>query len=348
MIIILLKKITATALALSIAASGAAGYFHSDNLYESSKNSFTISANAANVKVAQPKLKLVLANSDRVYVSITNLNQFNGKTVFNLYINNRLVRRNITYASLKKGKGYIIFMNDGVNHLKANTRYQVKVNAVCNKTKSACSPVLNVKTPSATYFNINNGTPIYSLRGKKMSANTRASSRQAVKGGLSTDKGVLTAGKALKNNNAAYIRILEGKYKGKYVKSSDSRAYRITSSDYKRRIVSEYAASMNGGSYVWGGASYKATDCSGLTMQAYARIGVNLPHSSNAQASCGRTVSRNNMLPGDILILNGGGHIAMYIGNNQMVHAMNYYDGIKIQPVSYLQYYTVNDVRRII
>ena len=178
---------------------------------------------------------------------------------------------------------------------------------------------------------------------------TKTTERQSVVCRLSNAKGTLVSNLSAKVYSGTYVKITEGAYKGKYVKlDGGKKVYRISESEAKRRIVSDYAASMDGGRYVWGGSSFKATDCSGLTMQAYSKIGVNISHSVRTQATKGKAVSVNSMKPGDILVLNNYSHVAMYIGNNKMVHAMNSRDGIKIQPVSYLKYYSVNTVRRLI
>jgi cell wall-associated NlpC family hydrolase len=105
---------------------------------------------------------------------------------------------------------------------------------------------------------------------------------------------------------------------------------------------------MDGGKYVWGAASYRRTDCSGLTMQCYSQIGVNLSHSVRAQATAGKSVSMSGIQPGDLIILNNRSHIAMYIGDGKMVHAMNSRDGIKVESVSKLKYYRLDGIRRII
>ena len=113
--------------------------------------------------------------------------------------------------------------------------------------------------------------------------------------------------------------------------------------------VVAYAKSNAGGSYVSCGERYRATDCSGLTMLAYRQIGVNLPHSAYGQMLRGKRVSAANMQPGDIIVANGYNHAMMYIGNGQLVHAMNWRDGIRIQSASTAMYYNpVNCIVRII
>lgn len=74
--------------------------------------------------------------------------------------------------------------------------------------------------------------------------------------------------------------------------------------------------------YRWGGAS-PATgfDCSGLVRWAYARVGIDLPHSSYALYEEGRRVRESRIEPGDILVFEGLGHVGLYVGDGRMVHS---------------------------
>jgi cell wall-associated NlpC family hydrolase len=83
--------------------------------------------------------------------------------------------------------------------------------------------------------------------------------------------------------------------------------------------------------YQWGGAS-PATgfDCSGFVMYVYAQIGVSLPHQAAAQYGYGVYVSRDQLQPGDLVFFNGLGHMGMYIGGGQFIHAPHTGDVVKI------------------
>jgi cell wall-associated NlpC family hydrolase len=83
--------------------------------------------------------------------------------------------------------------------------------------------------------------------------------------------------------------------------------------------------------YVWGGAS-PATgfDCSGFVMYVFAQVGVYLPHNAAAQWAYGVSVSRDQLAPGDLVFFEGLGHVGIYIGNDEFVHAPHTGDVVKI------------------
>lgn len=108
----------------------------------------------------------------------------------------------------------------------------------------------------------------------------------------------------------------------------------------KRTQIANYATQFLGNPYVWGGTSLtNGADCSGFTMAVMSHFGVSLPHHSGSQASCGRAISSSEKRPGDLIFYtNSSGtinHVALYIGNGQVVHASNPSSGIKISNWNY-------------
>ncbi len=75
--------------------------------------------------------------------------------------------------------------------------------------------------------------------------------------------------------------------------------------------------------YVWGGASPSGFDCSGLVMYVYAQLGVSLPHYTVSQYNYANSVyvPRSELEPGDLVFFDGLGHVGIYIGNNEFIHA---------------------------
>ena len=86
--------------------------------------------------------------------------------------------------------------------------------------------------------------------------------------------------------------------------------------------------------YVWGGASPSGFDCSGFTMYVYSKVGVSLPHSSYAQYGYGSPVPRSDLQPGDLVFFDGLGHVGLYIGGGQFIHAPHTGDVVKISSIS--------------
>lgn len=96
------------------------------------------------------------------------------------------------------------------------------------------------------------------------------------------------------------------------------------------QAVVNYALQFVGNPYVWGGTSLtNGCDCSGFVQQVYANFGIGLSRTTYTQANEGVAVSYDEMQPGDVI--NYGGHTAIYIGNNQIVHAANENLGIIVQ-----------------
>jgi peptidoglycan DL-endopeptidase CwlO len=86
--------------------------------------------------------------------------------------------------------------------------------------------------------------------------------------------------------------------------------------------------------YQWGGGDPSGFDCSGFTSYVFAQVGVSLPHYTGAQWAMGVPVSQDELAPGDLVFFNGLGHVGLYIGGGQFVHAPHTGDVVKISSLS--------------
>jgi cell wall-associated NlpC family hydrolase len=86
--------------------------------------------------------------------------------------------------------------------------------------------------------------------------------------------------------------------------------------------------------YVWGGSSPSGFDCSGFVMYVYAQVGVSLPHYTGAQWSMGVPVASGDLQPGDLVFFDGLGHVGIYIGGGEFIHAPHTGDVVRIDSLS--------------
>ncbi len=108
----------------------------------------------------------------------------------------------------------------------------------------------------------------------------------------------------------------------------------------KGQDIANFACKYIGNPYVAGGTSLtNGADCSGFVMAVYQNFGISLPRSSYAQSTAGRGVSYSEARPGDVIYY--GGHVGIYIGNGQIVHASTERTGIKITSATYRSIITV-------
>ncbi len=105
------------------------------------------------------------------------------------------------------------------------------------------------------------------------------------------------------------------------------------------------ALSQLGKPYVYGASSPRVGfDCSGLVMWAYGRVGVRLPHSSQAMMHLGQRVSRHALRRGDLVISNGGGHVGIYLGHGLVLHAPHTGAVVSRSP---LAWWSITMIRRV-
>ena len=114
--------------------------------------------------------------------------------------------------------------------------------------------------------------------------------------------------------------------------SSSSSSYVPAASASSTDLVS-FALQFVGVPYVWGGESPSGWDCSGFVKYVFAQYGVSMPHSSYSMGGMGYAVPNGQQQPGDLVCY--GGHVGIYIGNGQLVHASDYGVGTIVSDLSY-------------
>lgn len=118
-------------------------------------------------------------------------------------------------------------------------------------------------------------------------------------------------------------------------KNSDGKTFSgdLPSDDMGRKVA-DYALNFVGNPYVWGGESLeKGADCSGFVLAVYKHFGISLPHNANTQRNYGNGYTLKTAKAGDLICYDG--HIGIYIGNNQIVHAMDHAHGMTVSTIGY-------------
>ncbi len=140
-------------------------------------------------------------------------------------------------------------------------------------------------------------------------------------------------------------QVPSGNQSSQNTQSAQSSQASVPTASSMGQSIANYALQFVGNPYVYGGTSLtNGADCSGFVMSVYKHFGINLPRTSGEQGKCGTNVGGlANAVPGDLVSYSG--HIGIYIGNGQIVHASSAKTGIK---VSNANYRTILSVRRIV
>ncbi len=154
-------------------------------------------------------------------------------------------------------------------------------------------------------------------------------------------------------NDAAYVSTRDNNVEVRYaleeaIKFSPLQEIADRQAARRAKIVN-FALQYVGNPYVWGGVSLtRGADCSGFVQSVMKNFGISLPRVSSSQAACGKAVTSGQMRPGDLIFYaNSRGtvnHVAMYIGNGQVVHAANRRSGIRISTWNYRTPYRIRNV----
>lgn len=135
-------------------------------------------------------------------------------------------------------------------------------------------------------------------------------------------------------------------------KQSNSESINLSSGEQQtsssRQKIVDYAVQFVGNPYVYGGTSLtNGTDCSGFTQGIYRHFGVSINRTSREQANNGKSISLDNVKPGDLVFYKNGstiGHVALYIGDGKVVHASCERVGITISNMYYRTPYCARNV----
>jgi cell wall-associated NlpC family hydrolase len=120
--------------------------------------------------------------------------------------------------------------------------------------------------------------------------------------------------------------------------STSTAATQILAPNATAQAAVNTAMAQVGKPYAWAGAGPNAFDCSGLAQYAFKAARITLPHSTGSQAKLGTPVARTALKPGDLVFFYGGGHVGIYIGNDQVVHAPTAGDVVKVTKIAYMPF----------
>ena len=203
-----------------------------------------------------------------------------------------------------------------------------------------------------------------------------------VRDGQGTDASILTqisqgeeytiTGEAVEGWYPVQVGDIDGWVSGDYIETETSYSYGETKEEEEQRIAEEkaieeqkaqeqaaqeadaeaastgqavidYACQFIGNPYVWGGTSLTdGADCSGFVQSVYAHFGVSLPRTSYDMRSAGYGVNYEEALPGDLILYDG--HVGLYMGDGNIVNAMNEEQGIGICSATYTNIVAVRRV----
>lgn len=120
---------------------------------------------------------------------------------------------------------------------------------------------------------------------------------------------------------------------GNYVTAKPAVRAASTTTSSRGQAAVAFAYAQIGKPYRYGATGPSSYDCSGLTGAAWKAAGVSIPRTSGAQMGLPR-VSKSALRPGDIVVFYGGGHVGLYIGNGQVIHAPRTGQNVKIAPLN--------------
>ncbi|HZQ81004.1 MAG TPA: C40 family peptidase [Gaiellaceae bacterium] len=128
-----------------------------------------------------------------------------------------------------------------------------------------------------------------------------------------------------------------------------ARATRATTIAREQQRIVTFARRYIGVPYSYGGTSPRSGfDCSGFTRFVYAHFGISLPHYSGAQFDLGHRVLRGRLRPGDLVFFDGLGHVGIYVGHGDFIHAPHTGTRVQITPLAGWYSSLFDGARRIV
>jgi len=128
-----------------------------------------------------------------------------------------------------------------------------------------------------------------------------------------------------------------------------TRMSRATAIAHEQQRIVRFARRFVGVRYVYGGTSPRSGfDCSGFTRFVYAHFGISLPHFSGAQFDLGHRVARGRLRPGDLVFFDGLGHVGIYVGHGDFIHAPHTGTRVQITPLAGWYSSLYDGARRIV
>ncbi|MDG4820383.1 NlpC/P60 family protein [Asanoa sp. WMMD1127] len=132
---------------------------------------------------------------------------------------------------------------------------------------------------------------------------------------------------------------------GSSTSSGSSYSGKIPSVSGKAGVAVRYAYNAIGTPYVWAAEGPNGYDCSGLTLAAWRAAGKTLPHNAAMQWDKVAHISRSQLAAGDLVFYSGLGHVALYVGGGQVIHAPTFGESVKLASVDMMSPYGYGRVR---
>lgn len=300
-----------------VSVNGKTGYVYSKYLTTSGNNSSTTPSNNTSQNV-----------SKTVYISASSLNVRSGAgTSYNVIGN--LKKGNSASVVASTNGWYKIKYGSGYGYI--SSKYTTSSAPTTNTTNVAPTTSANKTVYTTTSLNVRSG----------------ASTSYSVVGVLGSGKVasvVGTSGSWYKIKYGSGYGYISSKYTTSSAPSNGGSTTTVTPSNGSGSSIVSYAKSFLGCSYVYGATGPRSFDCSGFTQYVYAHFGKSIPRNSAAQYSSSKKISKSQLQAGDLIFFSNStagtvGHVAIYIGGGQMIHAANSRTGVCIDSIN-SSYYT--------